>query len=384
MSAHSFSPQDVNRWNTARRVLCVRLDSIGDVLMTTPALRAVRTLASVEHITLLTSAGGAEAGRLVPEVDQVWTGEVAWLKHTPMRASPAYDLELIRRIQDAQFDAAIIFTVLTQNPLPSAMMCYLAGVPLRLAHCRENPYQLLTDWVIDTESMATARHEVTRQLDLVQTIGATTSDDRLSLRISDAVRESMRGWLETRGLAESRRWCVLHPGATAPSRRYPREQYAQVARSLIQQGFQLVVSGDWDEAELVSAVTKDCTQAIPLVGQFDVEQLAALIDAAPILLTNNTGPAHIAAAVGTPVVDLYALTNSQHKPWRVPQRVLSYEVSCRNCLKSVCPHGHNDCLTRIEPESVVDAVLELWQECEGGEKFPNASAGSAVVSAEVV
>lgn len=357
-------------WNSARRVLCVRLDSIGDVLMTTPALRAVRTLPAVEHITLLTSAGGAEAGRLVSEVDEVWTGEVAWLKHTPQRQSPAYDRQLIERIADAQFDAAIIFTVLTQNPLPSAMMCYLAGVPLRLAHCRENPYQLLTDWVIDTETMATARHEVVRQLDLVHTIGATTSDDRLSMRIGDDVREHMLAWLDSRGLAQSRRWCVLHPGATAPSRRYPQEMYAQVAQSLNEQGFHLIITGDAHEADLVAAVARDCSQAIPLVGALDVEQLAALIDAAPLVLTNNTGPAHIAAAVGTPVVDLYALTNSQHTPWRVPQRVLSYDVPCRNCLKSICPLGHNDCLRRIEPESVVDAVLELWHECEVLEKAP--------------
>lgn len=365
--------QDNNRWNSARRILAVRLDSIGDVLMTTPALRAVRSLPAVEHVTLLTSAGGAEVGRLVSEVDEVWTGEVAWLKHTPERASPAYDLQLIERIRDAQFDAAVIFTVLTQNPLPSAMMCYLAGVPLRLAHCRENPYQLLSDWVFDTETIATARHEVTRQLDLVQTIGATTSDDRLSMRIGEDVRASMRTWLEVNGLSQSRRWCVLHPGATAVSRRYPAEKYAQVARSLNEQGFQLVVTGDAHEAELVDAVIQDCAQAIPLVGQLDVEQLAALIDAAPIVLTNNTGPAHIAAAVGTPVVDLYALTNSQHTPWRVPQRVLSYDVPCRNCLKSVCPQGHNDCLWRIEPQAVVEAVLELWAECEVAESDACAS-----------
>lgn len=357
-------------WNSARRVLCVRLDSIGDVLMTSPALRAVRTLPAVEHITLLTSAGGAAVGRLVPEVDEVWTGEVAWLKHTPQRESPAYDLQLIETIRDAQFDAAIIFTVLTQNPLPSAMMCYLAGVPLRLAHCRENPYQLLTDWVIDTETMATARHEVTRQLDLVQSIGATTIDDRLSLRVSDQVRESMLTWLENRGLARSRRWCVVHPGATAVSRRYPKEMYAQVAQSLNAQGFQLIITGDAHEADLVATVAQNCSHAIPLVGQLDVEQLSALIEAAPLLLTNNTGPAHIAAAVGTPVVDLYALTNSQHTPWRVPQKVLSYDVPCRNCLKSICPQGHNDCLTKIEPEAVVEAVLELWQASEVAEKTP--------------
>jgi ADP-heptose:LPS heptosyltransferase len=81
-----------------------------------------------------------------------------------------------------------------------------------------------------------------------------------------------------------------------------------------------------------------------------------------VLITNNTGPAHIAAAVGTPVVDVYALTNPQHTPWRVSSRVLSFDVPCKNCFKSVCPHGHNDCLRRIEPEAVARAAFELLDE----------------------
>lgn len=349
-------------WQSASRVLCVRLDSLGDVLMTTPALRALRSLPAVEHITLLTSSGGAEVARLVDGVDEVWPVDVAWLKHTPQRRSPAYELDLIQRIGQANFDASVIFTVLTQSPLPSAMVCYLAGVPLRLAHCRENPYQLLTDWIIDTETPHSARHEVTRQLDLVRHVGATTSDDRLSLRIGSGAQARIASWLDNWQLCASDRWCVIHPGATAESRRYPADGYAEVASRLEQLGFGVVVTGSLQEAELVARVVVKCSQAITIVGKLNAEELAALIQRAPILLTNNTGPAHISAAVGTPVVDLYALTNSQHTPWRVPQRVLYHDVPCRNCLKSVCPQGHHDCLARVTTESVVQAVVGLWNE----------------------
>jgi ADP-heptose:LPS heptosyltransferase len=88
-------------------------------------------------------------------------------------------------------------------------------------------------------------------------------------------------------------------------------------------------------------------------------ELAALITAAPVLIANNSAPMHIAAAVGTPVVSLYALTNPQHTPWRVPSRVLSHDVPCRNCLRSVCPMGHHLCLRGVDPQQVVDAALEL-------------------------
>jgi ADP-heptose:LPS heptosyltransferase len=90
-------------------------------------------------------------------------------------------------------------------------------------------------------------------------------------------------------------------------------------------------------------------------------ELGALIGEADLLISNNTGPAHIAAALGTPVVDLYALTNPQHTPWEVKSRVLFHDVPCRNCYKSVCPAGHHDCLRRVEPERVVQAARELLE-----------------------
>src|SRR5207302_7487370 len=98
--------------------------------------------------------------------------------------------------------------------------------------------------------------------------------------------------------------------------------------------------------------------------------LGALIALAPLLISNNTGPVHVAAAVGTPVVDLYALTNPQHTPWAVPSRVLSYDVPCKYCYKSVCPEGHHDCLRRVTPDAVVEAACELLREGGVLDPFP--------------
>ena len=88
-------------------------------------------------------------------------------------AQPESDAALIAELKARAFDAAAIFTVYSQSPLPAAYLCYLAGIPLRLAHCRENPYHLLTDWVPEPEPAARMRHEVQRQLDLVATVGCT-------------------------------------------------------------------------------------------------------------------------------------------------------------------------------------------------------------------
>ena len=96
-----------------------------------------------------------------------------------------------------------------------------------------------------------------------------------------------------------------------------------------------------------------------LAGELDLGRLGAAIKHASVVVSNNTGPAHMAAAIGTPLVDLYALTNPQHTPWQVESRVLFHDVPCRFCYKSICPQGHGDCLSKLEPARVVAAVGSL-------------------------
>ncbi|HDR9006694.1 TPA: glycosyl transferase, partial [Burkholderia vietnamiensis] len=182
-------------WDRARRILCVRLDSLGDVLMTTPALRALKDGGRGRQLTLLTSRSGAALAGHLPMVDDVWTYDAPWVKHPEARGDPVADLDMVDRLLAGRFDAAVIFTVYSQSPLPAAMMCWLAGIPLRLAHCRENPYELLTDRVPETEPESHVRHEVARQLALVRSVGATTSDWRMAFEPGDAARRALHARL---------------------------------------------------------------------------------------------------------------------------------------------------------------------------------------------
>lgn len=352
------------RWDTAASVLCVRLDSLGDVLMTGPAIRAAKRSMPGRRVTLLTSPAGADAAALLPDVDRVIVYDAPWMKATEPRPSSAPDLRMIERLRRERFDASVIFTVYSQNPLPAAMLCYLADVPLRLAHCRENPYQLLTDWMPEIEPQQTVRHEVRRQLDLVAAAGWHTADEWLAVRITDSDRRVVDCLLDRLGLGADRRWVVVHPGASAPSRRYPPELFAQACGGLAaDHGLRIVFTGGDGERSLIDGVRMRMTApSSSLAGQLTLGQLAALLERAPLLIANNTGPVHLAAAVGTSVVDLYALTNPQHTPWGVPNRVLSYDVPCRNCYKSVCPEGHGNCLGLIPPEAVMSAAIDLLAE----------------------
>jgi len=349
------------RWVDAERVLCVRLDGLGDLLMTTPAIRALREGRRGRHVTILTSSLAAEAGRHVPEIDEVLVYDAPWVKATPPRSDSRAEHAMAVLLRACRFDAAAIFTVYSQNPLPAAGLCYLADIPLRLAHCRENPYQLLTDWVPEGEPGQGVRHEVQRQLDLVAAVGCRTADPRLSLRVSAAARGRVREMLAAAGVRLEEPWAVLHPGATAPSRRYPAEAFAEVLRLLAEEdGLQLVLSGTREEEDLIAGIQARAGVASwSLAGRLGFAELAALVAEARLLIVNNTGPSHVAAAVGTPVVTLYALTNPQHTPWAVPSRVLFQDVSCRFCYKSVCPEGHHHCLRLVSPQAVVQAARAL-------------------------
>ncbi len=156
-------------------------------------------------------------------------------------------------------------------------------------------------------------------------------------------------------------WVVVHPGATASSRRYPSESFAAVVRSLVREhGVEVVLTGSAEEAELVARIRAGAgVRTHSLAGRLSLGELAALIERAAIVITNNTGPAHIAAAMGTSVVDLYALTNPQHTPWRVESRVLNRSVPCAPCYRSVCPEPLHPCLRGVPPGEVVEAALEL-------------------------
>jgi lipopolysaccharide heptosyltransferase II len=353
-------------WDRVRRVLAIRVDNLGDVLMTTPALAAAAESVPGMEITLLGNDGLAAIAPHLPMVHDVITARVPWVRHED-GAEVDDERALVARLAARRFDAAVIFTSCTQSALPAALMCRMAGIELRLAHVRENPYALLTDWAPEGDTdVASARHEVRRQLELVRRVGWQTADERLRFGLLAADVARVDELLATHGLHDpARPLVVVHPGASAPSRRWPAERFGQAADAVAQRtGARIVFTGSASEAPLVAAALAAVraparAHALALAGDLALGELGALLARASLLITNNSGPAHLAAACGTPVVDLYALTNPQHTPWQVPARVLSHDVPCRNCLRSRCPQGHQLCLTGVPVRSAVDAAIDL-------------------------
>jgi ADP-heptose:LPS heptosyltransferase len=352
------------RWRVAGRILAVRLDNLGDVLVTTPALHGIKASLPHAELMLLASPVGAQAAALNPDLDGVLVYQAPWMD--PWGRLPqdgAREQRTIAAIRARRFDGAIIFSSFRQSPLPAAYLCYLADIPLRLAASVDGPGSLLTTRHKHPERMM---HEVERGLDLIGAIGLGTDQRDLVLALPQEARAQLDGLLAALGIAGRRPLAVVHPGCSMPARTYPWDLYARVATLLVEQlDATVALTGAADERELVERVLGAVAPAArrrvyPLAGALPFPTFCALLERADVTVTNNTGPMHVSAAVKTPVVALFALTNppEQWGPWRVPHRQLYHDVACRLCYSRICPHGQ-ECLRLVTPERVVEAAAEL-------------------------
>lgn len=348
-------------WKSLKKILCVRLDNIGDVIMTMPAIKALKEAIPDRSLSLLVSCASAEAARAFKIADELIVYDAPWMKASKS-VSNKRDFEMIEQIRSRNFDAGVIFTVFSQSPLPAALLMFWAGVPRCLAYCHENPYQIISDWIKDPDPEQGIRHEVKRHLDLVSATGAQLSSANMFLEIPMHVTDLVSRKLRTKGVKLNKPLIIVHPGATAASRMYPAQSFKKAVWALSGRGNQVVLTGSEAERELVQDISRGVTPSF--IGELNFTELCALIKKANVILTNNSAPSHIASVVGTPVVTLYALTNPQHKPWLVPSRVLFHDVPCKYCFKSVCPQGHHKCLRMVPWEKVVKSVEELLQETQ--------------------
>ena len=343
------------------RVLAIRLDTIGDVIMTTPALGAMAE-ASAE-VTLLTSSFSRSLAPMLPYLRDVIPLDVPWMKPAEKHLDPSGShLATLDRLREREFDLAVVFTVSTQDPSCAAYLAYLCGIPKIAAHVRGKLYGLVTHPVFDTDEWPPTRHEVRRQIDLVSALGYTTEDTRLRLELPTPTRRAQ-------AIADqlgSQPWCLMHPGATAPSRRYPNRLWARVADLLEQRGIRVVLAGGkHDRARCADLAHRCSVPPVRVDARLALPELATVMAAAPVAVTCNSAAAHLASAFDTPLVTLYAGTNPQHTPWTERATVLRRDTECTWCLSSTCCHHAPICIASLEPEVVADAVTAQLARASG-------------------
>lgn len=358
-------------WKNCKKILVIRADNLGDLIMSTPAIRALKESFDAK-VTVLTSSMAAGAAELIPEISEVITYNLPWVK-TDNNFQTEEFFQIVSLLQEKRFDAAVIFTVYSQNPLPAAMLAYLANIPLRLAYCRENPYGLLTDWVPDKEPYSFIKHQVKRDLDLVASVGAHTANDQLSLTVDSGKKDRVNKILAQLGVQPNVLWLILHPGVSEEKRQYPLPLWVETGKQLIEKfGIQILLTGTSSEKTLTDAIQNAMgAGSFSTAGAFSLPEFVLLNRMAPLVISVNTGTIHIAAAVGTPVVVLYALTNPQHAPWKVRGKVLPFDVperlqSKNEVIRYVHDHLFVQNVKMASPGEIVAATKAILEKKDSG------------------
>jgi ADP-heptose:LPS heptosyltransferase len=333
--------------SSRKRVLAVRSDSIGDVLLTGPALRAIAASADV---TLLCGPRGIEAARLLPGIDSIVCAELPWIDPEPKPVTADGVRALVATLSAVGAGEAVIFASFHQSALPLALAMRVAGVPRIAAISDDYPGSLLDVRHRDPGDV----HEVERALALAGAAGyALPRRDDGALRIVDPGPrpQALEGVVS---------YVVVHPGASVPARAWPLGHAAELVRRLRARGRDVVVTGGRDETSLTAAVAVD--GAIDLGGRLTLRELASVTAGASAIVAGNTGPAHLAAAVGTPVVSLFAPVVSavRWRPWRVPHVLLGDQSApCAGTRARQCPVAGHPCLASVTPDDVLAALDAL-------------------------
>ena len=331
-------------------VLVARQDSVGDVLLAGPAVRAVA--AGAERVTLLCGPRGRAAGSLLPGVDEVVVARAAWIDAAPQPVTRAGMDALVDRLVELEIDQALVLTSFHQNPLPLALLLRMAGVPTIAAISVDYPGSLLDVRHRVDEDL----HEVERGLSLAATLGYRLRDgDDGSLR----VRRDPAAGVPKLGPEP---YVVVHPGASVPARAWAPERHTALVEALAAGGWRVVVTGDAGERRLTATVAGRRSGVVDLGGRVDLAGLAEVLAGAEVVVVGNTGPAHLAAAVGTPVVSLFSpvVPAVRWRPWGVRHVLLGdQEAACAGSRARVCPVPRHPCLDGVPVGEVVAAVDRL-------------------------
>jgi ADP-heptose:LPS heptosyltransferase len=268
---------------------------------------------------------------------------------------------MIRTLKEGSYDAAIILTSFNQTPHAAGYACYLAGIPLRLGESKEWGGSVLSD---EAPSVPDELHQVERNLRLIEHLGLWVEDRALSISVPKEAREIAAQLLEARGVAPGMPYLLLNPWASAQARTYPTDRFARAAGYLSEEtGWPVVVTGTGKDRESVSGLFEALGErSMDLVGATGLPELAALVEGARLVLTNNTSTMHLLDALRVPGVVLFSGTEleEQWRPRSARHRLLRRETWCSPCYTFECPYNLQ-CLD-IPPEEVAQAGLSLLAE----------------------
>jgi heptosyltransferase-1 len=331
-----------------RRILIIKPSSLGDVVHALPTLVALRDRFPSAHIAWLVKTQWAGILERAEGLDRIWRvdpGLRGWIRHVPALRAAAFDL-----------------VIDLQGLFGSGAMAWLTGCRTRVgfANGREGSPLIYTQRVaVPTREM----HAVDRYRLVAAFVGAVgTGGPEFRLTPTAYDRDEVGRLLKQAGHTTGVPWIAMNVSARWKTKRWPAEHFAYLADAIYNEGLgRVALVGSADDRPATAAVIAHMrTTPIDLTGQTGPDLLPALLDSATLLVTNDSGPMHIAAAMGTPVIALFGPTSPVRTgPYGVQHRVLTSAVPCRPCFSRACRNPTQlECLTTIDPKSVIAAVRQ--------------------------
>lgn len=342
-----------------KRVLVARLDSAGDVLLSGPAVRALA--AGPAKVSYLCGPQGRAAAEALPGVDEVFCWDSPWITAPAPSATEQHLAPLNDFLARRRFDEAVILTSFHQSPLPLALLLRLAGVQRITGASVDYAGSLLDVRLRPGEDFPEDQPEAVRALGIAEAAG-------YRLPPGDDGALAVREVPDVRHLVGEEPYVVVHPGAAVPARTWPPLHHAALVELLEGAGWRPVVTGGPGERQLTATVAG--AAGLDLGGATNFSTLAGVLAGAEVVVTGNTGPAHLAAAVGTPVASLFSpvVPAIRWAPYKVPVELLGDQhAPCRLSRARECPVPGHPCLAEVTPEEVLAAVYRL---ASGVDSFP--------------
>ena len=350
-----------------RSVLLIRPDHLGDMLFATPSFRILREALPQAKITLLAGPWSQAVVAGNPDVDELLICRFPGFERQPKSSAAAPYLLLRATARDlaGRFDAAL---VLRFDHWWGAWLAAAAGLPRRIGYDRPETRPFLTDAL----PYQSERHEVEQNASLVAALAPAAAGRAGPLRfaISGVARAWAADWLRAGGAADGRQLVAIHPGAGAAVKQWPAAAWAEVAAHLTAEfGARILLTGGEPERPLTAAIAADLPEPpLDASGQTDFDQLAALLERCALALGSDSGPLHLAVAVGTPTVHLYGpVSATKFGPWGDPARhiVLKTDWPCAPCNRLDWPAAElaqHACMATITPDDVVRAAGTVMRE----------------------
>ena len=329
------------------RILLVRFGSIGDVLLTTPLLRAIRARHPEAHIAYLTKRVHVPLVGDNPRLDEV----IALEPRAPLR-------EVADRVRAGGFTHRLdLHGNLRSRALRLLTPGGWTGYPKHRV-ARTVLIRTKRDRYRDRRPVPERYFDAARQLDVAPDGGAP------ELYLSEEAVARADAWLTGAGIGGHRPFVALAPGAAHATKRWPADRWQALAAALIERGSDVVLVGGPGDREVADAIAAATAGSASAAGRTSLQETGAIIRRATTAVSGDTGVMHMATAVGTAVVALFGPTVRQFGffPYAERARVVELPLGCRPCHAMggpVCPLGHHLCLRGIAPEPVMDAVLEI-------------------------